>query len=160
MVCFQSHNDGDMMQQLPLELENQVDKGYIRMLAYGDIILMVLGALLGLYYWSIVPVAVTILTITAIWGLVWIRQYYMNPGSVTIGELGITLNFRYGRGRKFIPWDEIDGLWISDNHNTVAQAVISRKGKGMFVTKTIAIEVNKRYLEVIGRPPPRWRFDT
>jgi hypothetical protein len=67
------------------------------------VIFLIFGALLCIYYLSIVPALVAIAVVALLWIWNWHRMVYLNPESVTINEQGISMKFRYGEGTSSFP---------------------------------------------------------
>jgi hypothetical protein len=121
------------------------------------VILITFGVILCIVYTSIIPMLVTIAVVLAMWTWNWHRMVYLNPKLVIVDQSGITMEFRYGGKKRFVPWPNVTGLWISTKPNTVAQAVVECVGmRAVFVTKEIGLAVQQKYREVMGRDAPEW----
>lgn len=140
-----------------ITLENPVDQVEIRRTKISMIVILTFGVFVCAFYSSIVPIFIAFAVIGLIWLGEWYTMVYTNPKFVFVGEMGITMEFRYGKARLFVPWQEIREVWISHKPNTVAEASIRfKKMKTVFVTKEIGTTVYEKYTKVMGRAPPEW----
>jgi len=135
-------------------IENPIDSGEKRWMIQFTLASLAFGIFLCLIYVSLLPmISVTFFTAVAwIWN--WYHMVYLNPRLVIIGEQGITIEFRYGRKTRFVPWHEISDIWISNNPKTVAEATIRCSNmKLMAVTKEIGYATYEKYTQMVGKPP-------
>ncbi len=137
--------------------ENPIDYEDMKLTKIAVAVIFVLGILTCLYYWSAIPIITALLAIGVIWAWNWHRMVYLNPKLVIVDQPGITMEFRYGDKKRFVPWPNVTGLWISTKPNTVAQAVVECVGmRAVIVTKEIGLAVQQKYHEVMGRDAPKW----
>ena len=141
----------------PIVTNNPINAADMRRTEIAIVILIIFGVALCTIYASIIPMLVTVVVILSQWAWNWHRMVYLNPKLVIVDQSRITMEFRYRGKKRFVPWPNVTGLWISTKPNTVAQAVIECVGmRAVFVTKEIGLAVQQKYREVMGRDAPEW----
>jgi len=149
--------------QIGREYQNPPDARYFGLIASVCLMSFLLG-IVGFYLKGGSVLILSIMWVIGALGLyiIWWREYYHRPRTVTINEGGIVITFRYSRA-KFVPWEGIIGVCSNPGHPKNPNegwrgngGLILGSGHAYQLTYSIAIAIRDGYKERFSHPPHEW----